>query len=784
MAQKFSYSPLNLGNFRLLKIIRDDEIKEIGISFITSPIQDGLPFEALSYCWSGHERRLSREEYNRRIQMNHKINVYDEDREKPPQHLFITKSLAEALEKLAAQVRRPLFVDQLCINQQDSKEKSRLVSAMGHIYATAERVLAWLGPSTFETELFGSFLEDLVQDAAPAFVRLADHDYSTIDSVRQYVVAKDASLAEAPPHIAEDCVVLRQMACERWARFPFDGFVQVFSRQWFGRMWIVQEACLPIHLDFVCGTNVWTIDDIKRTTLFCFMSLGHRASTLTEATVKEYPRPNDIIYAMGLVRLATRLFSVRRTIQVEGEQRLSLFHLLTRFNVSDPVASGTMKEDLQKFTAGNARDCCYSILALPDSADKAVQRVVVDYEKPVSQVFLELVQAIVPEHTDIILFSQNSAKNVELFDTPSWVPDWSSSIQNPHGYQQSSRPLFSAGISDKQGSLTIPRMITTQGRVLTIYGRRVDIIERIGAFVHGNRVSLVRTKPAGDKPSEGFARFSEEEQPAEVPLHYFLCEIESFCRMARNKKMDGKRTSSPPCGRETEWLMASGGRGLAREQNASAEERFGPTVKGVRALEAAYHIYRDYAERHTKTHEFFGWQTPRLQVMRESSANWQIVAARPSSYYRTAHILGSWDPWFSKSLCDDYEFYEKLNHYWRRLGEWPQTLKVNSTKDGSQLDDDVREAGSHVSGRLGLAMDLQKGRKCFLTPEGFVGLGPREMEMEDVVVVLQGATVPMILRQHVGTQDYRYVGEAYCHGIMDGEFYNTCSESLESFRLV
>lgn len=47
-----------------------------------------------------------------------------------------------------------LWVDAICINQQDDEEKSKLVQHMGEIFQSASRVYAWLGPA--ETMADGS----------------------------------------------------------------------------------------------------------------------------------------------------------------------------------------------------------------------------------------------------------------------------------------------------------------------------------------------------------------------------------------------------------------------------------------------------------------------------------------------------------------------------------------------------------------------------------------------------------------------------------------------------
>jgi hypothetical protein len=70
-------------------------------------------------------------------------------------------------------------------------------------------------------------------------------------------------------------------------------------------------------------------------------------------------------------------------------------------------------------------------------------------------------------------------------------------------------------------------------------------------------------------------------------------------------------------------------------------------------------------------------------------------------------------------------------------------------------------------------------RQMFLTKEkNFLCLGPSNshssltIQENDVIFVLQGCSVPVILRPHPPPGDYySLVGECYVHGIMDGEAF-------------
>ncbi|KAF2036600.1 hypothetical protein EK21DRAFT_83553 [Setomelanomma holmii] len=60
-------------------------------------------------------------------------------------------------------------------------------------------------------------------------------------------------------------------------------------------------------------------------------------------------------------------------------------------------------------------------------------------------------------------------------------------------------------------------------------------------------------------------------------------------------------------------------------------------------------------------------------------------------------------------------------------------------------------------------------RKFGVTETGFMCMLPRTAVAGDVVCILYGAKVPMILRKMPSAETYQLVGEAYVHGIMEGQ---------------
>ena len=63
-------------------------------------------------------------------------------------------------------------------------------------------------------------------------------------------------------------------------------------------------------------------------------------------------------------------------------------------------------------------------------------------------------------------------------------------------------------------------------------------------------------------------------------------------------------------------------------------------------------------------------------------------------------------------------------------------------------------------------------RRLVTTTRGYVGIVPEDVEAGDAVVVLQGCSVLLVLREDksaAGGARWRVVGECYVHGIMNGE---------------
>ncbi|XP_014551169.1 hypothetical protein COCVIDRAFT_42478 [Bipolaris victoriae FI3] len=208
-------------------------------------------FDALSYMWGYTDTK-------ERIKMDSKT-------------IEVTLNLEAALRRVRNMEKaKLLWVDGLCINQQDVEEKNVQVMRMKNIYTRCGRVLVWLGDALIDESLDGknevdnavraiSFLKK-AHKIARGKDMVGKPDYHTMFMSRMTVTVpfKDPSTVGLPVFGAPEWVYLSKFS----------------SRPWFGRVWIIQEAsgtnwfiayAYPDNIDGLEGLrNVSMIDTCRR----------------------------------------------------------------------------------------------------------------------------------------------------------------------------------------------------------------------------------------------------------------------------------------------------------------------------------------------------------------------------------------------------------------------------------------------------------------------------------------------------------------------------------------
>jgi hypothetical protein len=60
-------------------------------------------------------------------------------------------------------------------------------------------------------------------------------------------------------------------------------------------------------------------------------------------------------------------------------------------------------------------------------------------------------------------------------------------------------------------------------------------------------------------------------------------------------------------------------------------------------------------------------------------------------------------------------------------------------------------------------------RLLFITKDKKMGIMTASVKAGNIVILIYGTNVPFILRKVKDKNEYTLIGEAYCHGLMDGE---------------
>lgn len=210
MAQ-YQYSPLKEeeGEIRLLTLHPGLLNSEIYVVLHNEKLTEtNTPaFEALSYTWGSMENP-------------HDIHVGPSGNDV----LSVTRNLAVALQYLRhVEKVRVLWIDAVCIDQKNTKERGQQVERMRDIYTLADRVVVWLGAegqnSTYALQLMNTLSSKIEVDWLLA-------------------VMKPSMVGEDEPDWTDRSKPLPYEGKE------LDAIYALLHRSWFERLWIRQEIRL------------------------------------------------------------------------------------------------------------------------------------------------------------------------------------------------------------------------------------------------------------------------------------------------------------------------------------------------------------------------------------------------------------------------------------------------------------------------------------------------------------------------------------------------------------
>lgn len=367
--EPFTYTALTTTQFRLFHLAPDLRHKEDElVGYLeTFTWQDHPPYEALSYVWGSDEKP-------------HILNLINEKFDGLRQ-VPITVSLHNALRSIrpTTYVKRSLWIDAICINQQDNEEKNYQVRAMAHIYKQASCVLGYIGEAIDHIEEGALLIQSLNKFAK------AHEDKSEIQVEQD---DKDLPLDDYPGWIA--------------AR-------QLYTATWPTRTWVLQEAIWAKKLLLMMG--VYEIESIPYVHLAMAACIRKLPSRTTLRLHSEAEGEGSIKSVIDLIQLRNY---VRRGVAIDEtitplecfKNGITLGHTLIQ-------ARNTICKD--------PRDKVYALMGIAD--DGFSLGIQIDYSKSISEVYKEAAYLILKSLHGVDILCH--ASGPKAHDLPSWVPDWS-----------------------------------------------------------------------------------------------------------------------------------------------------------------------------------------------------------------------------------------------------------------------------------------------------------------------------------------------------------------------
>ncbi|EDU46084.1 conserved hypothetical protein [Pyrenophora tritici-repentis Pt-1C-BFP] len=295
--------------------------------------------------------------------------------------LQIRACLWQALEELTTHVNPiRLWVDQICIDQNNEKEKEQQVQLMSRIYAQAQRVIGWLGSHADDSHL-----------AFDLLVMLGQTQHNSEWWRAAHAVMKDGGLKNIfNPTLG-----------------PRRATASLVRRPWFYRLWIVQEAALASTLELRCGSSLISGDVF-------FNAIRILCSAVSDLPMPWLQKPYRNAYKLGQLRAQVRkgqnhsfphlAYTLSGWLCEKDHDRLiALFGLVFRNNQGwfTPSYSMSGPELYLKFAQAHIR--------LKES--------------------LDILHFAGCGNSDAHTVSENDGRvvlklNPPSDDIPSWVPDW------------------------------------------------------------------------------------------------------------------------------------------------------------------------------------------------------------------------------------------------------------------------------------------------------------------------------------------------------------------------
>lgn len=401
----FQYTALEdaSSHIRLLHILQDSDGKNVRCKCISYHLQDQMPlYTAISYTWGDGS-------FVEPIVLN-------------DQRYLATKNAKMVLEYVRKREINAIWIDSVCIDQNNDTERDAQVRLMDRIYSCAQQTIVWLGMASNDSDLALGFV-------------------STINDSLE-ALARSGEVTET---------LLLENTGTNHTSAPWQALGRLLARPYFQRIWVIQEIALSPNIQVVCGdeTLAWTAFSSMVSSL-----LEHRLTHLLggQLSTQQLTSGATTLWCMQNIKMQLKSF---------GRRKLSA------------VLFETMG-----FLATNARDQYFGILALVDSEWGNI--VAPKYRDSVEDVYMKATMMSVQcEQNFDLIYLAGITHGRSFPSMPSWVPDFSHDILiNPFGLSPPGRMIqYKAGGTSDSDAYQSPQF---RGQHLVLYGAIIDEICTFG----------------------------------------------------------------------------------------------------------------------------------------------------------------------------------------------------------------------------------------------------------------------------------------------------------------
>ncbi|CAM1509732.1 Fc.00g000670.m01.CDS01 [Cosmosporella sp. VM-42] len=667
MGSKFSlYTPLCVekDEIRLLTINAATAGSDLTCRLETVSLQSKPHYEALSYVWGSPDN--SKAIFINNISFNVQLNLFT------------------ALQRLRNQSSlRIMWIDAVCINQRDDKERENQVRKMTDIYSLASGVLVWIGEETPESTMALHFIQSL-----PPF---PGDLHGSMD-------AYESQLAPARKRFIN---TLRTDNSAVVATKAF--FTEILQREYWNRVWIIQEVVLGTNITVQCGKAQVPWDmffSVATNLLYCLTEVGINPGAKTGGSA-----------SMSAINSIRQLRSL--AIQVP---------------IGDLIAGNRNAKATQNI------DFVFGFLGIAKHTDDPL--LAPDYTRSEGEVFTNVVEhhATVYRNLDLICMSLGVVP-VSPTRMASWVPDWPElwkSLQRRTPAER--RPILPIVVRFWSGEI-LSRAYTPYQTFSSL--RTIDLFPVVGEW--DAALGIPAMAQVARQPDILMAR------------GVFVDELEDIGAV---------HMGGPPDGNFSDW-------------NELMLTRFGlfeDTIAGVgsvnlrdlpdrinRLLTGQYGQSSDSSlgslvKNSTRTAGFgISLRQLFLGVSKEKEKRYIDGSSLLQAYITT--ILAGRLLDVSRFDTEDY------TAFWS--GQFPGLNKAAEAHRFLMIAQSLKTCSLH--------------RRLAVSKKGYLLACTANVKEGDTICVLYGCSVPVVLRE---VDDHHvFVGEAYAHGLMDGQAVKQVQES-------